>query len=89
MSNSRAGPLRSRTAVTGPPLSSVLAPNTAPIASGGGPKTGSDLVEVSGFEPPASSLRTKRSSQLSYTPKGGETLPPWSPAEVTESPNFR
>jgi hypothetical protein len=46
-------------------------------------------VEVSGFEPPASSLRTKRSSQLSYTPKGGETLPPWSPGEVTESPNFR
>jgi hypothetical protein len=28
------------------------------------------LVEVSGIEPPTSSLRTKRSSQLSYTPKG-------------------
>jgi site-specific DNA recombinase len=27
------------------------------------------LVEVSGLEPPASSLRTKRSSQLSYTPE--------------------
>lgn len=27
-------------------------------------------VEVSGLEPPASSLRTKRSSQLSYTPLG-------------------
>jgi hypothetical protein len=27
-------------------------------------------VEVSGIEPPTSSLRTKRSSQLSYTPKG-------------------
>lgn len=28
----------------------------------------SKLVEVSGIEPPASSLRTTRSSQLSYTP---------------------
>ena len=27
-------------------------------------------VEVSGLEPPASSLRTMRSSQLSYTPGG-------------------
>ena len=27
-------------------------------------------VEVSGLEPPASSLRTTRSSQLSYTPEG-------------------
>jgi hypothetical protein len=27
-------------------------------------------VEVSGIEPPTSSLRTKRSSQLSYTPEG-------------------
>ena len=27
-------------------------------------------MEVSGFEPPTSSLRTKRSSQLSYTPEG-------------------
>ncbi len=29
-----------------------------------------DGVEVSGLEPPASSLRTTRSSQLSYTPEG-------------------
>src|SRR5690606_8149849 len=28
------------------------------------------LVEVSGIEPPTSSLRTTRSSQLSYTPRG-------------------
>ena len=27
-------------------------------------------MEVSGIEPPTSSLRTKRSSQLSYTPMG-------------------
>ncbi len=27
------------------------------------------LVEVSGIEPPTSSLRTTRSSQLSYTPE--------------------
>ena len=27
-------------------------------------------VEVSGIEPPTSSLRTTRSSQLSYTPEG-------------------
>ena len=28
------------------------------------------LVEVMGFEPTASSMRPKRSSQLSYTPEG-------------------
>ena len=32
-------------------------------------------VEVSGLEPPASSLRTKRSSQLSYTPAGAVRIP--------------
>ena len=32
------------------------------------------LVEVMGFEPTASSMRPKRSSQLSYTPGGPHTL---------------
>ena len=35
----------------------------------------SDLVEVMGLEPTASSMRPKRSSQLSYTPEGRVRLP--------------
>jgi hypothetical protein len=34
----------------------------------------SNLVEVMGLEPTASSMRPKRSSQLSYTPGGRVTL---------------
>ena len=30
------------------------------------------VVEVMGFEPTASSMRPKRSSQLSYTPEGSQ-----------------
>jgi hypothetical protein len=33
------------------------------------------MVEVMGIEPTASSMRPKRSSQLSYTPEGTDTLP--------------
>ena len=33
------------------------------------------VVEVRGFEPLASSMRPKRSSQLSYTPEGINTIP--------------
>ncbi len=33
------------------------------------------VVEVRGFEPLASSMRPKRSSQLSYTPEGIVTIP--------------
>ena len=33
------------------------------------------LVEVTGFEPVASSLRTKRSAELSYTPAPEGSLP--------------
>ena len=32
-------------------------------------------VELAGFEPAASSMRPRRSSQLSYTHEGGHTLP--------------
>lgn len=32
------------------------------------------LVEVRGFEPLASSMRPRRSSQLSYTPAAGEFI---------------
>lgn len=44
--------------------------NRGPVSVAHGSRK-NDLVEVSGLEPPASSLRTKRSSQLSYTPALG------------------
>src|SRR3954471_11892665 len=40
-------------------------------------------VEVMGFEPTASSMRPKRSSQLSYTPEGPRRI-----ADALSRPNF-
>ena len=45
-----------------------------------------NAVEVMGFEPTASSMRPKRSSQLSYTPEGVDTIPRWDVAAANQHP---
>lgn len=48
------------------------------------------LVEVTGFEPVASSLRTKRSAELSYTPAPQGSLPvPHAPPGRVQPPTTR
>lgn len=48
------------------------------------------LVEVTGFEPVASSLRTKRSAELSYTPAPEGSLPvPILPPRGVQPPTTR
>ena len=72
---------------------SAVSTQLCPMTSAGLVETGHDLVEVSGLEPPASSLRTKRSSQLSYTPAGPQNLPvrrrEWHALSVATGPKFR